>query len=141
MPFIVWTEFFSTGVTYVDKQHKQLVEIANEFHSNVLNNVNKTTLFSTLNKLIAYAEEHFSDEELIMQKAGVSSEHLENHKKLHEELTLSIFDLNAELGSGEQKTVSDIENFLNEWLIKHILEEDKKMVPFSSKIKNYNPRA
>lgn len=140
MPFVVWTEFFSTGVNYIDRQHKQLIDIANEFHSHVVNNVNKSTLFSTLNKLIAYAEEHFRDEETVMEKAEISNEHLERHKKLHEELTLSVFELNAELEKGETKTAKDIEAFLNEWLIKHILEEDRKLLPYSGKIKNINPR-
>lgn len=141
MPFIIWTEFFSTGINYVDRQHQKLINIANEFHEHVINNANKSSLFSTLNKLIAYAEEHFRDEELVMEKANINSEHLERHKKLHEELTLSVFELNSELERGEKKTVQDIENFLNEWLIKHILEEDRKMLPFSANVRNYNPRA
>lgn len=141
MPFIVWTKFFSTGINYVDRQHKQLINIANEFHEHVINNANKSSLFSTLNKLIAYAEEHFRDEELVMEKANINSEHLERHKKLHEELTLSVFELNSELERGEKKTIQDIENFLDEWLIKHILEEDRKMLPFSANVRNYNPRA
>ncbi|GAB4132523.1 MAG: hypothetical protein Fur0015_06030 [Ignavibacteriales bacterium] len=140
MQFIVWSDFFSTGVNYIDRQHKRLIDIANEFHSSVKNNANKSTMFSILNNLVSYAEEHFTDEEAVMQKAGVPEEHFNYHKELHEKLTLSVFELNAELEKGETKTLNEIENFLNEWLIKHILEEDKKLVPYSAKIRNYNPK-
>jgi hemerythrin len=139
MQFIVWTDFFSTGINYIDRQHKKLIDIANDFHSSVKNNANKSTMFSILNHLVSYAEEHFADEEKIMQKAGVPAEHFEYHKELHEKLTLSVFDLNAALERGESKTIDEIEVFLNDWLIKHILEEDRKMLPYSARLKNYNP--
>jgi len=139
MQFIVWSDFFSTGINYIDGQHKKLIDIANDFHASVKKNANKSTMFSILNHLVSYAEEHFADEELIMRKAGVSAEHFEYHKDLHEKLTLSVFELNSELERGEPKTLHEIEVFLNDWLIKHILEEDRKMLPYSAKLKNYNP--
>jgi hemerythrin len=46
-----------------------------------------------------------------------------------------IFHLHREFQEAQEKTVHDVELFLNNWLIKHILLEDKKLAPYSDKLR------
>ena len=139
MSYIVWCDLFQVNVPYIDNQHKALVRIVNNFHECLKNGECESKLFSTLNKLTNYAEEHFKDEEDIMDLSHYPTTEFEQHKKDHEKLILEIFELNQHLQDGNEKTLFEVEFFLNNWLIKHILESDKLYQPYCSKIVNFQP--
>ena len=139
MPYIIWSDFFSVGVPFIDGQHQTLIKIVNNFYAAYKADIAIEDVFQILNKLTEYAEQHFHDEEKLMRAAKYPKEELEDHKKEHEKLLLDVFELNDQLFSGEKKVVFNIEVFLNGWLIKHILESDKKYQPYCKVVKNFNP--
>ncbi|HOS97739.1 MAG TPA: bacteriohemerythrin [Deltaproteobacteria bacterium] len=135
MPYVEWCEMFSIHVPDIDRQHTRLLEIANEFHAALKANRARQTLFDILNSLIRYAEEHFRDEEKAMEAAGYPEEDLLAHRALHEQLYDDIYRLHGEFQEAREKTIHDVELFLNNWLIKHILLEDKKLSPYSEMLR------
>ncbi len=139
-PYIIWSPFFSVRVPYVDKQHMNLISIVNDFYESVINNKDSEHIFKTLNGLIKYAEEHFADEEEILSKTDYPDDTLTTHKLLHIKLIEEVFQLNEEYVKGKKQSVYQVELFLNNWLITHILEVDKKYEPFCANQRYFNPR-
>lgn len=88
-----------------------------------------------LNSLIRYAEEHFRDEETVMDLAGYPADEALSHRMIHEGLIEEIFALNEELKVPEEKPLHDVEVFLNGWLIRHILTQDKKLASYAVYLK------
>ncbi len=135
MEYVMWSEMFSTRVPYIDNQHKKLLDIVNEFHAAVKEKKGRDILFQVLNSLIRYTEEHFRDEETVMDMTGYPAEEALLHRKIHEELAEEILRLNEELKGPEEKPLHDVEVFLNGWLIRHILTQDKKLASYAVYLK------
>ncbi|GBD92299.1 bacteriohemerythrin [bacterium BMS3Abin04] len=125
MEYVTWCGVFSVKNPHIDQQHKNLFSIVNEFHSAVKQKSNKSEIFSILNKLIQYTEAHFKDEEKIAKASRCPANTLQEHIAEHEKLIEDIFNLNSELQSGKERTLSQLEEFLDKWLILHVLVHDK----------------
>lgn len=75
--FIKWEPKFALGITYIDEQHKHLVELCNKLYIEVMesrakydNNENsqwQSALAVTLKECVNYVATHFSDEEKLMK--------------------------------------------------------------------------
>lgn len=117
-----WGAAFETGVRTIDDEHRELVAILNEFHSALEHNLGESVAFATLNRLIRYAEKHFSDEEALMAKARYPG--LKDHIAEHERLMAQVFELHTKLMNREATFSTELFNFLREWLIDHILNAD-----------------
>lgn len=127
MAYALWCDMFSIKVPFIDNQHKKLLNIANDFHKALNENRGKESLFEILNSLIRYAEQHFRDEERLMEAAGYPPDDIKEHKRIHEQLINDIFRLHQDFSQSAEKTVYEMEMFLNSWLIPHILITDKKL--------------
>ncbi len=139
MKYVTWCEMFSIQVPYIDNQHKKLLDIANELHAAIKSSKNKDIIFIILNSLIRYTEEHFRDEESVMELSGYPPEKIEAHKKIHEQLVKDIFALHEEFKSNDEKSLHEVEVFLNSWMIQHILTQDKKLTPYCMNLKQKSP--
>jgi len=125
---------FSINMPYIDNQHKKLLDIANDFHKAVYENKGGESLFKILNALIKYADQHFRDEEKVMEAADYPHDKTVEHKKIHEQLIMDIFRLQQECNQSAEKTIYELELFLNSWLINHILTTDKQLAPYCKNI-------
>ena len=134
MEYVVWSEMFSVKVPYLDKQHQKLFEIINDFHTFLKAGRGEDILFTVLNELIQFAQRHFQDEETILRAAGYDPQHLQMHMQAHETMLADIFALNEEFARGDKRSLYDVEHFLNNWLIKHILATDKEYELVCSKL-------
>ncbi len=126
MRFVEWCGIFMIGDDTIDEQHRRLIEIANNFHQKALETPHSGVVFETLNQLINYAQEHFNREEEIAEKGGVPHELLKRHREIHEKLVEDVFSFNEKLSSGGELAIDEIESFLADWLILHILVEDRR---------------
>ena len=122
MPCIEWSPLFSVGVDKMDAQHRELIAITNEFCEAYQANRGHQSVPSILNKLISYAQEHFRDEEELMRTFGF--EGFEEHKEKHEQMVDKIFSIVHAFEKGSVTAPDDLNTFLREWLIEHILKED-----------------
>jgi hemerythrin len=126
MRFIEWCDLLSIGHPTIDEQHQSLFEIINKFHHEIINRFPSKVIFETLNHLIGYAQYHFKTEEELLEKHKYPDDSLMDHKAKHENLVLDIFRLNEDLAKDQMHSKNEIEKFLTNWLILHILIEDRK---------------
>jgi hemerythrin len=120
-------EEFRTGIESIDLEHKKLFEIANRAYETLMDEFipdKYDYILDILNELKDYAATHFKHEEEYMM--SINYRKMFSQKAMHSDFIqkLSEYDLN-ELDENQKDTIIDILNFLNDWLIEHIMKSDK----------------
>ncbi|MBU4262868.1 MAG: bacteriohemerythrin [Proteobacteria bacterium] len=123
---IVWSKDYSVQSEYLDHQHQNLINILNDFNQAIARGEGKKSAYTILNRLVQYTEEHFRDEEKLMEIARFPAEQLHAHMKEHEKLTEEIFRHGENWSSYGKEALPEIGLFLKEWLMEHILTSDMK---------------
>lgn len=110
----------------IDRQHKELVHILQQ-----LNDLQKsgddrrqTLLPSIIKKLYYYSQYHFVYEEELMSAHGF--DHIKEHRDQHQDFILKVSDFAREYSLKKETLSDETVVFLREWVVHHILEEDKK---------------
>ncbi len=129
MTKIKWTEDFGIQNEEIDEQHKKWISIYNEAHDKMIGivPVDKRDDIGkdALKKMIEYGKYHFSSEEKIMKEIGYSE--LETHKSIHRDFAKKLDNINLQMQQGIYILNSEIIKTIENWLIDHILTEDKKI--------------
>lgn len=119
-----WNDKYSMGIVEIDEQHKKFFEL-----SEVLN---EATEINEIKDILLFLEEymqfHFNTEESIMKKYNY--ELIENHKKLHNDLKEKVTGYIELYFLGNYSFIEELEEFVQEWICEHILEEDRKYKEF-----------
>ena len=123
-----WEKSMSVGVEKLDRQHKVLTRLVNRIHEEVNNNDINIIVQSSIQLLIKYTKEHFIDEEELMILADYP--HLEEHQHKHKILSEQVQKIASDLEQGSLIDASDLGIFLKNWLVDHIMQEDKKYCPY-----------
>ena len=133
MRVIHWNQDLCVGIEEIDEDHQTLVKYLNELFVACAAGQGPAVLKSTLENVKAYTRTHFAHEEDVMRKVkypGVE-EHLRDHAFL-------ISELDDLIEAFDQEPNHDLSNktlqFLEDWLLHHILEEDKKIGRFMGAI-------
>jgi len=132
---INWEKKFETGISRIDKQHKQLVVIINKLHENVIIQKDGSLVNDLLMDLKIYTIDHFSTEEKMMKKYNYSGEdeHIKEHQKFINKISEYLYDVNSSpLNQGNQ-----LIEFLNNWIGNHILIHDLEYVTHFKKQKTF----
>jgi len=124
MALIKWRDSYSVGVEKFDKQHKVLIELLNDIFIIVRENQSVDHLGPVLYKLVQYTQEHFRDEEKAM--AAVNFPKLDEHKAKHGKLLNEVTTYQKRLEANDEKLIPEFYQFVREWLLEHILEDDMK---------------
>jgi hemerythrin len=124
MALIKWRDAFSVGVEKSDKEHIKLVEIINEMFVIVKDKGDSTALNACLDKLLEYTVFHFNSEEAAMEEANYPD--LDEHRKIHEDLKGQTVAFVERVKSEGEEVRTEFYHFVREWLINHIMVEDKK---------------
>ncbi len=128
MPHLDWSDALNLGVEEVDRQHRHLVEIANELLDEVRSENGQKAVDHAIAKLREYTLEHFRSEEEFMNSIGYPER--EAHEQEHELLTRQVKKYQKALYQKDVVSVEEVKNFLKEWLIGHILGSDMKIAKF-----------
>jgi len=130
MAELVWDQGMSVGIESLDNDHKKLIAILAQLMSAKNENSRQDNINDLFQQLEFYAQSHFAHEEALL--ANIGYQQLENHKKSHRCFIEKIPQLKEQWFAdvSEPDIVKDqIILFLQQWLIKHILEEDLDYVP------------
>ncbi len=123
-----WDEHFTTGLTQVDEQHHNLVDMVNEFGDLLAQNTLEFKDIEVIfTKLADYAVNHFKDEEELMNKVGVDKRHIDHHISEHEQFLNEVTRMYADYSPQNTKTTKHLLDFLTHWLAYHILGLDQNM--------------
>lgn len=117
---------YKVGIDFIDQQHSKLFELANETY-NLLNDKLRTDKYDKivdlLTELKEYAIFHFQAEEEYMK--SIQYKKMFTQKIEHEEYIKKFEDLDLNsIDENQDKYILDLLNFLNNWLVDHILEKD-----------------
>ncbi len=126
MQKLEWKDEYSVGVALIDEQHKMFVGIMNELYSAIVEKKEKTVIDDVFKQLVAYTQFHFQTEERYFDefKYEGAQEHKEAHAKLRHQI--------AELEERKDGIFEDpflLMDFLEDWLVNHIMGMDKQYGP------------
>jgi hemerythrin len=122
-----WREEYRTNVAKMDEAHRLLFERVDLLYRKLSTGEDIVTE-DALSFLTGYADEHFREEEKLMKKWGFPE--LANHRAQHGQFRKQLLEMDQ--GHHNRKTLAGIEciTFLRDWIIQHILTEDKKYGAF-----------
>jgi len=125
-----WSDSLVSGNETIDSQHKDLFKHINSYFDSLEKLYGHEVTIKTLNYLLKYVRFHFSTEEDLMKRYGYPdfNEHLNDHRKLVEELMVCYKTLIAD-GHSEE-IVERLRVLLQEWLVEHIMGYDKRLAVF-----------
>ena len=124
---IQWKDEYSVGIDFVDEQHQQLFVIANKIYE-LLNNhlvLDKyDRIVEIIEELKDYTRYHFNAEEEHMKRIGYRK--FLSQKVAHTEFLekMDAIDL-TRIDDGQNEYLHEILNFVMDWLVYHILKQDK----------------
>ena len=111
----------------IDAQHRALLEHSNILLQSILDNKDKSEISKLVDCLISAIEQHFNDEEAILQKAGYAD--CEHHIELHAKLIERARRLSKLFFDGQVSDSELLHFIMYEMVTQHILIEDRKYFP------------
>jgi hemerythrin len=128
MAKLFWKDAFSVGIEKIDNQHQHMFAIINRFIERPYSTDDTEQMSMILKEMTAYAREHFTDEEKLMQEYGYPE--LEPHKWQHAFFIDMTTELVTQFMQSQEKTADKTADFLRLWLTGHILKTDMKYRDF-----------
>jgi hemerythrin len=128
--FVEWSNKYSIGVSFIDNQHKKLLEFTNTLYEGCKSGkVEAEDAFkATIKSAVEYVKEHFSTEEGYMQKYGYPDYII--HKAEHNKFTKRILEDVKAYMENRPFVPNSFVRFLKDWLLSHIAITDKKLGEF-----------
>lgn len=123
-----WDSSLQLGISLLDDQHKQLVNMINDLHRAMKLRQTMAVTGGILERLVSYTVMHFGDEEKLFQKHGYPDG--DQHKKVHQDLVAKVMEFKTKVERGDGTISMELMDFLKDWLVGHIKGTDKKYVPF-----------
>jgi len=128
---VEWRPELRIGVDKIDNDHKYLIELTNKLIQAIDNERSTTEMLKIFDELEAYTRYHFEREEGFMDENCSSNEfktQIQKHKEQHRYFVDKLPLLKEKLLLATSKSVSyEIVEFLLEWLLDHIINEDLKL--------------
>ena len=112
----------------MDDDHKNLFEAANRLYEGISAREETSLLEEGLNYLIQYTQDHFAKEEELLERYNYPE--LEHQRNQHERLMREVFEFKKKIATEGNELYGRVVNFLKDWIINHILTEDRKYGPY-----------
>jgi hemerythrin len=123
--FFPWKPEYVVNHAGIDSQHKRLAAIVNQLYTAMAAGQGRAMVGPVLAELVEYTKTHFSYEEREMDRVGYPA--TAAHKELHRKLMQQVTDIVRKWKDGESVSVVEVADFLKDWLIKHIGENDRPL--------------
>ncbi len=124
LEMIEWSKKYSVNVSEIDEEHKQLIDIINKVIVARQHNNDPGEVSEILREMTDYALNHFKTEETYMLKFGYPE--YESHKKEHHDFSNKTIEYCKSVDNGDYEITDDLLEYLQQWLVHHIQEIDKK---------------
>lgn len=124
----VWRDSFSIHVAQMDAHHKRLFEIANRIMEHLHNNSGRESLSNAFDALVDYTRYHFAAEEKLMALYGYAG--ADGHERRHTELIDQVAEYRERVLGDDMSARNGFPNFMEHWLVRHLLDEDRKYGAF-----------
>ncbi|MEI6306223.1 MAG: bacteriohemerythrin [Deltaproteobacteria bacterium] len=124
MPLFTWSDKYSIGNDEIDNQHKKLFDILNKLFDICVGKNDVDTLEAALDDLVSYTDYHFKFEEQHMRDVGYKK--IGKHIVEHDYFKNEIIFAKRRQAQNKSNTDNKLIEFLSNWLIQHVTEEDRK---------------
>jgi hemerythrin-like metal-binding protein len=124
---LVWNDTYRIGHDETDAQHQELFRRVDDFLIAMRDGRATQQLRGTLGYLATYAEGHFADEELLMERIGYPG--LAEHRRLHNDFR-DAFGAFVQRFHDERANVAlcfDLMRALADWLRDHVAGADREI--------------
>ncbi|MDP1609442.1 MAG: bacteriohemerythrin [Sulfuritalea sp.] len=129
---LVWQEAYECGEPAIDREHRELFELANALLDASFQSESAPEVFgAALQKLLAHVVQHFAHEEAVL--AQHNYDQLEPHRRAHAGLLTRAGELKAAVEGGKT-TLGDLVDFLATTVVaQHLFKADKEYFPLFKK--------
>ncbi len=129
MPLIEWRDEFEVGIDSVDYEHKELIDLINELHARLGEDVSREAVGAFLGEIFARISAHFALEEKVMR--DLAYDEFSAHKADHEALLDDIRDIMDAYESGQYLEYQDVlAEHLRSWFTEHFRTKDARLHKF-----------
>jgi len=131
---LLWSKNLEVGVELIDSQHKNWFEKADKLFEAGKTGKSKEHIIQMFDFLDEYTRTHFRDEEKYMQ--SINYPEISSQKQMHADFIKKLTELRKQY-SDEGANISVIisaNQFILEWLTKHISNADKKIGEYAKKM-------
>lgn len=131
---LLWTKNLEVGVDLIDSQHKQWFEKADQLFEAGKSGKSKEYIIQMFDFLDEYTKTHFRDEEKYMQ--SINYPEISQQKQMHADFIKKLSELRIqyETAGANITTIISANQFILDWLTKHISNADKKIGEYAKKI-------
>jgi hemerythrin len=125
-----WCKGFEIGVEEIDKEHESIIEHFKKLYNSIKEGYVNDYFPELIKFLEHYINTHFEHEEKLQIECNYPQR--KSHKKLHEDFKIQINDVITKYNKEEFKKADfiNLTLMIKEWLVHHILIEDKKISDF-----------
>ena len=123
---IEWDDKYSVGISGIDDEHRQFIDIINMAIATKEHKDNPEELREVLYRITKYALNHFSTEENYMIEFNYPE--YQYHKEEHHDFSRKVIAYCERVNDGDSQISKEILEYLKRWLINHIQVTDKKYV-------------
>jgi hemerythrin len=123
--FVIWNPAWETGNRPIDDEHRELLAQIEQLFTAIHENRPGERLVEILSFLSQYVGSHFANEERQMERSHYPG--LVQHKGIHDDMRIQVANLIETSHRDPEVVTEDVVNFLTEWLVGHIAEEDQRM--------------
>jgi hemerythrin len=128
-PMFSWREEYSVKVESMDKDHMHFLDMANKLYQLIESN-DQSTFLETLDQLIDVAKDHFKNEEALMKEHAFPE--VSMHHKKHKRIVREALEVMKKIKENRMEIDVNFVHLLKDWIINHILTEDRKYGIFLS---------
>ncbi len=128
MVLIEWSKDLELGIPEIDKQHRKLVEMLNEFYTELEEGHRQEAVEHFLKNLEDYLNFHLDYEEKFMEEIGFPE--TEGHKKVHQMFKKLYAEEKERYLQGDTKALRELVAFAFSWLFSHIMKTDRKYADY-----------
>jgi hemerythrin-like metal-binding protein len=125
---IKWDQSMSVGSDVFDGHHKIIIDCLNGLHPLLGKSGAKEELLAILSRFEEFVLIHFGEEERALRQANYPD--WRSHKDQHDQMYDVVFNLKAGVEKGQNLEAAYLHEIIYNWLVKHILVEDKKYETF-----------
>lgn len=129
MKVIEWKDEFSVGDPLMDAHHRQFLNMVHELDQVISSGKQDVDKEAVLAFLMEYLDMHLRAEERLMAKIGFPE--AEAHETTHHDFENKIREIDSTFRKDNASLkMEELFELAQEWLITHILKEDKKYAPY-----------
>ena len=125
MALVKWSNEYCTGISDIDYDHEQMIELINSLYVLLENQPEKQSILNCLGDIYANIATHFMLEELTMKKNNYDQ--YEIHKNDHNQLLDDIYDIKEDFEKSDDLNNQNLQEKMNNWFIIHFKTHDARL--------------